>query len=434
MTLQLRLVAIVCAAVVFQGQAIAAPSPLNGSWAGKQVLAGDALRLTMHFKEDSTGWVGSFDSDQLRVAGIPLREIKVSLPSVQWKIVGDVTTTTFRGELHGQKLSGQFDEQGAHGTFELQREKNQEQWPEERELTFRNGPILLSGSLLLPNVAERKAPAALFLHGSGGEGRWASRYLATRFARAGIAALIYDKRGVGQSTGDWQTATPDDLAADAAAAIAQLRSMPMIDPDRIGIYGHSQGGTLAPLVASKAPHMAFIIASAAAGLPPEQVEIYSVENSMGVGALPSPEAGLAHEYVESLVTTAYRGLSHQRLRDLWQQVKGKPWAFEPPPEGDYWWSFSKAFAQYDPIHYWREVRSPVLLVYGEEDQRVPPRASAAAITAALIQAAADSVTVRIFQNADHTLRVPSKGVWPATPPGYPDVLIEWARQVTAVPN
>ena len=68
-----------------------------------------------------------------------LREIRVSLPSVEWKIVGDVSTTTFRGELHGRSLSGTFEEPNAQGTFTLQRDSLEARQPEEREITFRNG-------------------------------------------------------------------------------------------------------------------------------------------------------------------------------------------------------------------------------------------------------------------------------------------------------
>jgi len=68
----------------------------------------------------------------------------------------------------------------------------------------------------------------VFLHGSGSEGRWASRYLGTQLATHGIAALIFDKRGVGGSTGDWRRATLDDLAGDGVAAVARLLQEPRI--------------------------------------------------------------------------------------------------------------------------------------------------------------------------------------------------------------
>lgn len=409
--------------------AVAAEAPVAGSWTGSWVRAGDALPVTFHFRHDATGWSGSFDSDQLRVVGVPLRNVRVSLPAVEWSIVGDVSTTTFRGELRGETLSGTFDEPNAHGTFSLRRESPERRQPREQEVTFRNGDVVLAGSVLMPESARSRLPGVVFLHGSGAEGRWASKYLATRFADAGFAALVFDKRGVGKSTGNWRTATIDDLVADAVAAIEALRKLPEVDPVRVGVHGHSQGGTLAPLVAVKAGQVAFIIASAAAGVSPEQAEIYSVENSVGLSSLAPSEADLARDYIRTFVTTAYRNAPHQHLLELWQQFKGKPWALEPPPEGSYYWTFSPQFAQYEPLRYWREVRSPVLLVYGADDKRVPARPSAAAISSALIDSGAESLSIRIFPSADHTLRVPSKGAWPATPAGYPQVLTDWASRV-----
>lgn len=342
-------------------------SPLAGTWLGTWVRAGEPLAVVFHFKQEANGWSGSFDSDQLRVVGIPLRDIRVALPSVTWTIPGDETTTNFGGELHGNRLTGTFDDNGIRGTFAFERAAHELQQPEEREVTFRNGETTLAGSVLLPTGAKGKAPGIVFLHGSGAEGRWASRYLATRFARAGFAALIWDKRGVGKSQGDWKTTSLDELAADAVAAIERLRSMPGVDSDRVGIHGHSQGGTLAPLIATKAPHVAFIIGSSASGLSAEDVEIYSIENSLDLASLSTQEASAARDYIRLLVTTAYRNLSHQPLPERWQQVKGKEWAIEPPPEGDSWWSWSLQWAKYDPLPYWREVREPVLLVYGAND-------------------------------------------------------------------
>ena len=77
---------------------------------------------------------------------------------------------------------------------------------------------MLAGTLVLP-ATPGKHPAIACLHGSGPEARWANHYLAQKFAEHGIVALIYDKRGVGESSGDWQKATFAELADDAAAGI-----------------------------------------------------------------------------------------------------------------------------------------------------------------------------------------------------------------------
>lgn len=405
-------------------------SALSGSWTGTWARDGDALNVSMHFTGENAGWVGSFDSDRLRVIGIPLRDIRETFPKVTWRIVGDTSTMVFTGELEGDTLAGEFEERGARGTFQLKRDEKAAPQLQERDFAFRNGEIALAGRLLLPPDSKRNVPAIVFLHGSGAEGRWASKYLATQFARAGIAALIFDKRGVGASSGDWRTATYDDLAGDAAAAVDALRKDPAIDPTKVGIHGHSQGGTLAPLVATKA-HAAFVIASAAAGLPMDQVEIYSLENSVDVEALSAADAALARRYITTVVGVAYRGETRQQLASVWEQVREKPWAFPLPAEDSHYWSFSRNFNTFEPSSHWRKVLAPVLLVYGSLDQRVPARPSAARIAQAILEGGGHSVSVQILPDADHTLRLRRPGLaWPTNVPGYPGLLIEWTRQVT----
>ena len=97
-------------ALLFCGSASAEPSPLDGTWTGEWARGTDRLAVAFHFQQGPQGWSGSFDSDQLRVVGIPLRDIRVDGRSVEWKIVGDSTTTEFRGVLQGAKLAGTFDD------------------------------------------------------------------------------------------------------------------------------------------------------------------------------------------------------------------------------------------------------------------------------------------------------------------------------------
>ncbi|TMA24707.1 MAG: alpha/beta hydrolase, partial [Deltaproteobacteria bacterium] len=96
-------------------------------------------------------------------------------------------------------------------------------------------------------------PGVVLLQGSSANGRNDYVFIADHFARAGFAALAFDKRGFGESTGNYGTATYDDLAQDAAAAVERLRREPGVDSLRVGLWGLSQGGLLAPLVAARVP-------------------------------------------------------------------------------------------------------------------------------------------------------------------------------------
>ncbi|MGE5802907.1 MAG: alpha/beta hydrolase family protein [Gemmatimonadota bacterium] len=400
-----------------------------GTWQGYWARAGDTMAVTLHIHRDSAGqYAATFDADRLRVSGIPFSSVGMQGGSgITMVLRGDRTTATFAGTLSGDSIKGTLVEDGSpEGTFAYARSRATAAPFEEREITFNNGAVRLAGSLIIPN-RESRVPAVVFLHGSGPEGRWASRFLASQLATHGIAALIWDKRGVGQSRGDWRQATPADLAGDAAAAVARLRAEPRIDTTRIGIHGHSQGGTLAPMVAVQSPGVAFVIASAGAGLPMDSVEIFSVLNSILPEAKTTRDSADARAYTGELVAVAYQGRPRARLDSLVTAFQGRPWYFAPPAPDNSYWTFSREYARFRPLDWWARVRVPVLLIYGAADQRVPARASAERISATVQRNAADvDLTIRILPGADHTFRLaPGPGGWPRTAPDYVPTLLHW---------
>lgn len=416
--------------VLIPSAALSQAARLAGAWKGYWTRAGDTLPVTMVVRRDTTGrHTATFDSERLRVSGIPFAEVRIEgCCDVTLVLRGDRTTLVFTGQLRGDSLTGVFREDTSEGRFAYSRGVSAAPSFGEREITFQSGAITLAGTLLLP-PGQGRVPAVVFLHGSGAEGRWGSRFLASQMAARGTASLIFDKRGVGGSSGDWRTAGPDDLAADAVAAVARLLEEPRIDPKRIGIHGHSQGGTLAPMVAVRSPHVAFVIASAAAGLPTDSVEVFSILNSVLPSATTADDTASATQYARELVSVAYRGQSRARLDSLVERLKARPWFFPPPAADNQYWSFSRVFATYDPISWWTRVRVPVLLVYGAEDQRVPAAASASRIGAALRAAGNTKVTVQIHPGADHTFRLrPGPGGWSVTAPDYIPRLLDWLAQ------
>ena len=113
---------------------------------------------------------------------------------------------------------------------------------------FQSGDVTLAGTLFIPDERGRH-PAIVLFHGSGPEPRNPS--VADWFARHGVIVLTYDKRGVGESTGDFRAVSFTELADDGLAAIQLLRARPDVDAERIGVWGLSQGGWLGPLAASR---------------------------------------------------------------------------------------------------------------------------------------------------------------------------------------
>jgi uncharacterized protein len=414
------------------GQPLAVQQDPAGTWIGQWERDGSILEVEVMFARTASGYEGAFSSAQLRVVGIPFRRIRYEKSRLSWELVGDATTAAFEGTVLGDTLAGRFREGDATGTFRLTRGTRPGTQIEEEEVAFGNGPVTLSGTVMYP-AGPGPFPGVVFFHGSGAEGRWASRYLANAFARRGIAALIYDKRGVGISTGQWREAGFAELVGDASAAVEALRSRPRIAPDRVGIHGHSQGGTIAPWVATENPHVAFVIASAAAGMSMAETEIYSLGNAVGVRGMAEAERRLAERYIRAVVAAAYDGAPRADVENAWQDVRDRPWVFPLPPPSDFYWSFSRRIASYNPLDFWRRVSVPALLVYGEGDERVPPRSSASRIAEAYLGSRGLRLDVVFFPGADHTFRLPptapGRFQWPRTVAGYPDRVIEWILQV-----
>src|SRR5262249_6403139 len=155
---------------------------LSGSWKGYWLRAGDSMLVTVDAKRDkSTGrYAATFASDRLRVSGIPFSEVRVQgCCDVTLVLKGDRTTAVFTGTVKGDSWSGTFQEGTSEGRFTYNRTRPAISPFEERDITFTSGDLTLAGSVLLPRNG-RSVPGVVFLHGSGGEGRWASRYLAAQ--------------------------------------------------------------------------------------------------------------------------------------------------------------------------------------------------------------------------------------------------------------
>lgn len=166
-------------------------------------------------------------------------------------------------------------------------------------VSFASGNLTLRGDLHLPRGVKGRAPAVVLIHGSGPQDRhgYASvvELLARRFADAGVAALTFDKRGVGASEGDWESAGFEALAQDVRAARAYLASRPDIDAARIGYAGSSQAGWVAARVIADGDNPAFVMLVGAAGsaLTVAEQNLYNTKVRMDCAGLPPQSVELA---------------------------------------------------------------------------------------------------------------------------------------------
>ena len=140
--------------------------------------------------------------------------------------------------------------------------------------------------MLITPASGGKHPAIVLVHGSGAANRESMLPLARFLIRRGMAVFGYDKRGVGGSTGDWNTASFDDLACDVVAAFEYLKTRSDIDHTQIGLLGVSQAGWIMPLAAVRAKDLAFLISISGAGVPAAETTLDQARNEMTMTGMP----------------------------------------------------------------------------------------------------------------------------------------------------
>ena len=307
----------------------------------------------------------------------------------------------------------------------------------ETDLVFKNGDVTLAGTLMVPPGAGRH-PAMVLVHGSGPLDRRAILPFANFLVRHGVALFGYDKRGVGGSSGDWHEASFDDLAADVLAAVELLRGRDDIDPDRIGLFGVSQGGWIGPLAASRSPHVAFVVSVSGPGTTPGVQNLDHLENELraeGVG-----EPGIAEALALARLTHAYArsGAGWDKVEAAVAKAQGSEWFFPDlvPPQGHWFYAFWKRVIDYDPVPVLKSLRCPVLAIFGGLDLLVPANKNRAIWEAALQAGGNPDHTMRFFPAGNHMLWEAGSGTMREIPglkrfvPGYADAVKEWVLQRT----
>lgn len=229
----------------------------TGTWFGKIEVQGIKLPLVFHFDGASS----TMDSPDQGAKGIPVQverpdssRLIIRIPSID---------AEYQGRLTGEQIDGTFTQHAVPFPLTLTQKAQKPNRPQtplppfpytREDVAFTNGDAVLKGTLTLPEGYSRETPVLLMVSGSGWQNRDEEIFehrpfavIADAFARAGIATLRYDDRGFGESTGDIIHCTTEDLKNDALAGIKLLRDR----FDRVGIIGHSEGGTIAMMLAAE---------------------------------------------------------------------------------------------------------------------------------------------------------------------------------------
>jgi len=273
------------------------------------------------------------------------------------------------------------------------------------EVTFKDGDVALSGTLVLPN-GKGPHPAMIRIQGAGPQTRrnaydgW--------FAYHGVAYLSFDKRGTGTSTGDWREAGISELAEDVLAAVRFLRQRNDIDPDQIGIEGDSEGGWIAPVVATRDPRIKFVLIWAGPAMDYVPELMNEVEENLKASGLSADELRNALEFKQRTLMMLADGAG------LSDEAWAKFQAFVAPYRSEKWFAYVGEAKERGPAQkklylmarlrsseFWRQVKIPVLALYGGKDLNVPAAKNVTALTAELTAARNRDFTIKLFPDANH---------------------------------
>lgn len=261
-------------------------SDIEGIWMGNLTVPGGLqLRIVFNISTNPDGSINaSMDSPDQGVSGIPVDTVsyKEGILNLEVKSIGGSFEGVYKES--SETIEGEWKQAGS--TFplilnrtekipEVQRPQNPvKPYPyTEEEVVYENkeAGIKLAGTLTLPQ-SEGPFPAVILITGSGQQNRDEEVFghrpflvLSDYLTRQGIAVLRVDDRGIGGSTGNFSQATTEDFAGDVLAGVEFLKNRPEINPDQIGLIGHSEGGLIAPMVAVKSPDIAFIVLMAPLG-------------------------------------------------------------------------------------------------------------------------------------------------------------------------
>lgn len=435
----------------------------TGQWAGEIEMLGTALTMKVHLTYDGTDWRGTIDVPAQNVQALPLSDIQVKETEVTFAMQDVPGNPTFHGHLQADGIHGKFRQGSVELDFRLSRDalppprRPQEPRPpfpyEVEEVTFQNGAVHLAGTLTVP-LGEGPFPAALLISGSGLQDRDQTLFrhkpfwvLADQLTRAGIAVLRVDDPGIGESTPHPEPPTTAVFATDAEAGVAFLQRDPRIR--QIGLIGHSEGGAVATLVASRQENIGFVVLLAAPGVSGAELLRKQNERIFDAVGLAAEQKQTLLDILDQLFTAATAGIPEAARQEQVETIVRQQFAANGiPPEQQEdthvqaaveqvlapWMRYFLAF---DPRPALAEIQAPVLALNGELDVQVDMEQNLTAIGEALEKGGNERVTLHrlpkhnhLFQRAQTGLVNEYDAIEETISPEVLDLIQEWVLSVT----
>ncbi|MFG0316795.1 MAG: alpha/beta hydrolase family protein [Planctomycetota bacterium JB042] len=275
----------------------------------------------------------------------------------------------------------------------------------EDEVVVERDGVELVGSLVHPGPPG--APVAVVAGGSDWTDRDRVRDVSLLLASFGVASVIHDKRGHGESGGE-ETVPFREIAADLRAFADAARGLDAVAGGRVGYLGLSRGGWYGPLAAAGDPEAAFFVDVVGPAVSPIEQETTARLDRMREGGASAEAIALGERYLDAMWTFTRTRKDGDALLALRAEVEEAGWLgvlLGPPDLDDASWEWMRLNGDFDPKSTLRALRCPTLALFGEEDLAVAARTNAPAMRAALRDSAADPARVEVLPNADHGLRI-----------------------------
>ncbi len=308
----------------------------------------------------------------------------------------------------------------------------------EQDKEFKSADIPMAGTLILPE-GKGPFPCIVMTHGSGYEKREESRGLAYLFAGNGIAAFIYDKRGTDkpEEVGDWK-ASFADYANDAKASAAMLVKNRSVDPKRIGLFGHSQGGWVAPLAASKSDLFSFVIISAGNVVTPVEQHLYNGACANRQNGVPEWAIKEIYEFRKIKYEAGITG-NREKFDAALPIAKEKKWFVRTGGDlpGGTFWTLNGYYRSDTALN---ALKCPVLVIAGELDRYSDTKTNMQLFQQIFEKSGnIKNVTFKVFPSANHAYLETATGKLDDTEitelkkfvPGYLETLTTWTKKVTS---
>lgn len=402
--------------VIIPAKIFSQDDALTGKWIGVLKISGIELHLVFNVSKDANKYKATMDSPDQGTKGIQVDKVTYKKNKVRFDV--SIINGFFEGEINKEKnkITGKWKQ--GDNTIPIFLEKTFKEYKLDRpqepkepfpyiseEIIFRNDidGINLAGTLTLP---KGKGPfkAVILITGSGPQNRNEELLghkpfliISDYLTRNGIAVLRYDDRGIGKSEGEFPKATTLDFVVDVLSAVQYLKTRKEIDSKKIGLIGHSEGGLIAPIVATKTDDVAFIILLAGPGLPGSDIITMQAELIARVKGETEENIKTGKDFnikvfkeintqtdvtelkntLDNIFSEFYDNLSKEEKEKTGSK---KSFLLRSKTLLTPWFRY---FLKYDPRPTLEKVKCPVLALNGEKDLQVPPKENLKEIEIAL---------------------------------------------------